>query len=178
MIDDVEFIMYSRSDSSMSWLGQKVVRLIQSFVGDSPVESVALAATGETEKRIADFVSTFVGKEKSLDDIGGNFDLDAMLSLSALKAYCGVINLADTDWLADSLFCEWGYRVDFTNRELEVYTGGITDKKWLRGRYADLLPVNNEGLRETYWPISLVASASFDEPYLFDHLMSQIQESK
>lgn len=66
------------------------------------------------------------------------------------------------DFPADSLFCEWGYVVNFDDRVFEVYRGFQT-KPHNKGRFADL-PVEpaSPGMNQ-YFPIALVARLSFDE---------------
>lgn len=59
------------------------------------------------------------------------------------------------DWPLDSLFCEWGYVVDFDRRAFDVYRGfqqsPPTDGRWVGHS-------QNRG----YYPVNRVASYSFD----------------
>jgi hypothetical protein len=63
----------------------------------------------------------------------------------------GVIEDA-SDFPCDSLFCEWGYVVDFDGNALEVYQGFQTATHE-RGRFAKRVSVSAD-----YYPIALVAS--------------------
>ena len=55
-----------------------------------------------------------------------------------LRAYLtlGVAPTVEMDWAKNSLFCEWGYLVNFDERTLEVYRGFQT-RKHSNGRFAD-----------------------------------------
>lgn len=65
----------------------------------------------------------------------------------------------DDAWPLDSLFCEWGYLVDFDARKLEVYEGfqtsPVTEGRWAGGLYPT-------GSGE-YYPVKKVAEFDFDD---------------
>jgi hypothetical protein len=80
---------------------------------------------------------------------------------------CGFI-LDMRDFGFDSLFCEWGYVVDFDRRQFEVYKGYHKGKA-TKGRWLDGEVDSNNG----YGPIQLAALYSFDDlptdaNFLFD----------
>jgi hypothetical protein len=66
--------------------------------------------------------------------------------------------LLDTDFAADSLFCEWAYVLDLDREVLEVYTG-FQKTPHQKGRFANM-PYEPEGHRkgkpQEYWPVALV----------------------
>jgi len=62
----------------------------------------------------------------------------------------------------DSLFCEWGYVIDFDARQFEIYKGFQTEAH-SKGRFvADGEPGYISASAE-YYPISLVTSVFFDD---------------
>lgn len=70
-----------------------------------------------------------------------------------LKA--GLYEPAD-DFPLDSLFCEWAYVVDVTERQFEVYKGFQKNPSRVAGRWAELPGLNG------YAPVTLVDGWSFD----------------
>ena len=67
---------------------------------------------------------------------------------------CGYIE-DHKSFLTDSLFCEWGWVINFDTRTLEVYSG--FQKGPNKGRFAATKP--NDG---GYYPVGLVAEFPFD----------------
>jgi hypothetical protein len=78
---------------------------------------------------------------------GAQGDLEKILELGYAVSY--------DNWPGDSLFCEWGYLVNFDEMTLEVYEGfqhGVVE-----GRFKDLTP-GSDG----YSPVTLKAAFKFD----------------
>lgn len=67
-----------------------------------------------------------------------------------------------SDWPLDSLFCEYGYVVDFDERRFDAYRG-FQRQPVTEGRWAGQLREPEPWATSTYYPIALVASWSFDE---------------
>lgn len=77
----------------------------------------------------------------------------------------GIVVASTEAWPADSLFCEWGYVIDFEKQVLETYQG-FQREPHQEGRFAHL-----SGEDGTYHPIRLVVADPFamlptDEEYL------------
>ena len=66
--------------------------------------------------------------------------------------------LTARDFINSSLFCEWGYIVNFDTQELEVYRG-FQEERHDKGRYAAKEPTKPDtGSGIDYWPCALVAT--------------------
>jgi len=73
----------------------------------------------------------------------------------------GVRVLRDcSDFVRDSLFCEWAYVIDMDSREVEVYEGFNKSPVPAGERFSD--PDSCSGKAE-YFPVRLVAKAPFEE---------------
>lgn len=78
-------------------------------------------------------------------------------------ADAGVI-LDASDFLKESLFCEWAYIVNLDTNKLEVYEG--FQKERGKGRYAEVFDPSKvepryPGDKSEYWPVSLIAEIDF-----------------
>lgn len=150
---------YNHFDSYPAGLGEDVLDWISAVDEDTARQSVKNLAVISDEDAVptqADFerfgaywqnVSAGQDWYSLLRNCQGNPD-EVLAS--------GVI-LDGTNFPADSVFCEWGYVVDFDNRVLEVYKGFQKAPHDL-GRFASM--ENND---PRYYPIALVGTFSFDE---------------
>lgn len=88
-----------------------------------------------------------------------------------LKSKEKEIWLADqSEFAADSLFCEWAYVIDFDKDTFEVYKGFNTLPVPPGQRFSDMKPVEMEHRKENkYYPVTLVKS------YRFNDLPSHLQ---
>jgi hypothetical protein len=93
-------------------------------------------------------------------------DIDAILDAGAYGDAIG--------FTGDSLFCEWGYVVDFDNEVFEVYKGFQSENVERAGRFADR-EIDQSHRSSGYGPIKLVRSFKFNElPENFDNLERDI----
>lgn len=80
---------------------------------------------------------------------------------------CGYI-LDSHDFPLDSVFCEWGYMIDFDKETFEVYRG-FQSEPHLAGRFAgrltedDLQEQRDRYHRPPYYEIALIASYPFED---------------
>jgi hypothetical protein len=84
----------------------------------------------------------------------------------------------ETDFAADSLFCEWAYVVNLDDQTLEVYKGFNTKKLTKKDRF-HYLQAKSKPLKTdpkiTYYPVKLLASYKFSE--LTESTMSDLEKS-
>ena len=166
---------YNHYDSYPEGLGEDVV----SFVKDGwftreQVENLKLVdestpPTEEEKAALREYADTGVSTQ-SLDEWyvllrNTQGDLAAILESGYM--------IDSEDFAADSLFCEWGYLINIDTDKVEVYTGFVTDKSALTGRFSDL-PVKDYGsLGNKYLPITLIAELDFND---LDNFSSRIDE--
>lgn len=130
---------YNHYDSYFEGLGKSVVEYIRG-ISD-------LAAIKERVKELQVIPDKDGNYEKYRDCQG---DIDAILE-------SGVI-VTGGQFYRDSLFCEFGYILNFDTNELEVYVG-FRKKKHNKGRFSKLRKIKGEN----YYPIALVKSFPFLE---------------
>ena len=170
LVDGEVTLMYNHSDSYPSYLGTQVATFCDTMASLGEVPRFTTLARGmvrmpQQEKVSEDWQETLTTNgvaAREGDDWYGALrhiqgDLRAHLSL-------GVGPVTDIDWPKDSLFCEWGYLVNFDDLTLEVYRGFQT-KPHSNGRFADFAEKPDEILRATagnvYYPVALVATMEF-----------------
>lgn len=79
-------------------------------------------------------------------------------SLPVLLGLLSSPKATDTDWLRDSLFCEYAYCVNLDTGRFEFYRG-FQREAHEEGRYSSL-PQRERG---EYWPIRLVGDVAFGD---------------
>jgi hypothetical protein len=142
--DGVEKIGYNHFDSYPDGHGLDVLHWVRDVV------------TGGTESQVREKAINL--KYLDEDNVTPNqlkeFDAISGWDLAGHLDFGYIIDASDFPY--DGLFCEWGYIVDFDNRQLEVYQGGVQNLTPI-GRFKNG-GVNDQG----YDAISLVAYFSFD----------------
>jgi hypothetical protein len=161
VVDGTEKISYNHWDSYPCGVGLNVLEWLRGVVADNEDQQRELAKTlaavdedasptDEQLKRFSEFHNPNVSR--------GN-DWYALLRETQgkpgeiLKAgfYCDA-----KEFPLDSLFCEWGYLIDFDNRVLEVYEG-FQQTQPTEGRWA-----HETGTTNGYAPVKRVATFAFD----------------
>jgi hypothetical protein len=164
--DGLETCTYNHGDSYPSGLGVEVLRFARRCEGTNfhRFKSAAASLTQVSEdgrKPTRDEVVKLAGHADTkvstgdahaewyvlLRDTQG--DPEAILS-------CGYA-IHDPDWPRDSLFCEWGYVLDFDSQTLEVYKG-FNQAPPTAGRWTGV----TEASFHQYYAINMIASYTFD----------------
>jgi hypothetical protein len=156
-------IGYNHSDSYPSWLGEKALKFAQTACAPeaitetrSSVASLVLVneeepPTPEQIEALEEFANLTVGTQKA-DDWYVLLRETQGQPAAILRA--GFM-IDGCDFPADSLFCEWGYLIDFDAETFEVYRGFVQGKA--EGRFAGIQIRHDSG----YGPVTLIASWPF-----------------
>lgn len=161
-IDGVDKITYCHFDCYPSGLGENVATAVRRLLADPGLEGARrLAAdlrvvTSAGKPTMGDKIKlsrwTDLGVAgKSENDwycLTRHMQGDLLATLQA-----GVI-VDGRDFMADSVFCEYAYVVNFDDGLFEAYRG-FQDTKHNKGRYADM---PQEERSKDYWPVALVGS--------------------
>lgn len=171
-VNGVDKLTYNHFDSYPSGLGDDLVEMIRGWFKQPhqarvksklgmlkrKAEEVVLVSEGTTptveqQAAFAKFSNTGVGNQSLSDwycllrDLQGNLQgmLDAGVMLDA------------SEFVKDSLFCEWGYVINFDTEKFEVYKG-FQEQPHDKGRFAQL-PLKPKSYPEQseYYPIALIA---------------------
>jgi hypothetical protein len=174
-------LAYNHWDSYPDGLGVKVLSFVRQLVKDGAVDDAAQrvrdlkVVTDETPVTPADvqalkrWANTTVGGPTEtgapswyqlLRETQG--DPDAILTAGYLED--------SSEFALDSLFCEWGYVINFDDKVLEVYRG-FQQKPPTAGRWAGQEDPEAKAQREQqlarlgsgYYPINEIARFGFDE---------------
>lgn len=171
--DGKETITYNHWDSYPEGVGKDVLHFARQCEGTNFFRIKEAAANLKhvsddvppTRDQVAELVNY-----ANLDVSTGNVDAEWYVLLrethgkpdAILK--CGYAEHAP-EWPLDSLFCEWGYLLDFDRMTLEVYQGFQTSPP-TEGRWANQERDNNELGRATgnrYYAVQKVAEFRFDD---------------
>jgi hypothetical protein len=167
VVDGEVKIGYNHFDSYPEELGKNTYRAVQRWQdgGGGEIEhrlgqaralkvvNTSTPPTAEQRDDLAKFADLNVG-DRSLTDWycllrNTQGDIDAILD-------CGYVEDA-ADFPLDSLFCEWGYLVDFDKRRFEVYEG-FRKEPTTEGRWAGREPLREENpVGTTYYPVQRIA---------------------
>ena len=162
-LDEKDYLAYNHSDSYPSWLGREtVVQLAELLCLDTDklatlvrnlkvvTEDAPPPADSEERERLSKWTNNGVATPddywyRTLRETQG--DIQAILEAGYI--------LDATEFIKDSLFCEWGYIVNLDSSTLEVYEGHQT-KRHTKGRYA-----GNMRASAGRYPCALIAEIPF-----------------
>jgi hypothetical protein len=157
-------IAYNHFDSYPSGVGKDIVKEIKTLGRENLLDGArCLRAIDEDEKptpqeiaRLAPFTDTTVAGCSTTDWYCLLRDCQGSL----LKMMQAGLYVAADKFMADSLFCEWGYIVNLDENTFEVYKG-FQKKKHRKGRYASMKRGKGPGANE-YYPVALVKAFPLD----------------
>lgn len=179
--DELETITYNHFDSYPSGLGQKVLSFVQEMNESEAREKAAhvrhvedsIPPTREDVVALAKYADLGVSQRNLYVEWYGL--LRETQGQPSLILDVGVAENAP-DWPTDSLFCEYGYLVDFDARKLEVYKGFQTSPP-VAGRWAGQRPAPRyEGDTNSYAAVELWKSYSFDELPTVEQFLEDLKE--
>lgn len=169
--DGRETFTYNHFDSYPSGVGTEVLAFARTLAGDSETEeryrnlareikhvSDATPPTREQVVELAQFADLNVSKGNLYEEWYGL--LRNTQGNPALILGCGYAE-HDPDFPRDSLWCEWGYLIDFDRRVFEVYEG-FQQSPPTAGRWADVTPPV-EATSAGYHPVNRVAVFNLDD---------------
>jgi hypothetical protein len=167
-IGGVDKITYNHYDSYPDGLGDHVAKdlvaaLVEDSFGDMKRKAAALRLVSRDDTPTADDIAAC----KAAGTIDTGVSKQSLgdwycLLRKAAPSSAGIWPLLDVgvmidshDFLADSLFCEFGYIVNLDEMTFEVYRGSQRAAHE-KGRYA-AMPVEARHV-DTYWPVALVGT--------------------
>lgn len=163
-IDGKDVITYNHFDSYPEGLGEDIVKDIR----ETPLLTLKRAAkmlkpvdedkepTEEQIKELATYLDLSVSEQSEKDWYCLLRKTQGSLTMLLAAGY-----YADaSDFLTDSLFCEYAYIVNFDDNLFEVYQG-FQKNPHKQGRYA-LKKLKDYGKVNQYYPIALVATFPLD----------------
>jgi hypothetical protein len=121
--------IYNSNSSAPSSLGNDILDFIRRY----PI------------KEINELVNSFVYNEEENKETASFYSLRDFWSNGKKET----LIYDDTEFLKDSLLCEWAYIINLDTNELEIYKG--MNKRKPMGRFKDI-PKNAEG----YYSVSLI----------------------
>jgi hypothetical protein len=128
--------IYNSGSSVPSVLGNDILDFIRRY----PIEE------------INELVDSFIYNDKENEETASFYSLRDFWSNGKKKT----LVYDDTQFLRDSLLCEWAYIINLDTNELEIYEG--MNKEEAIGRFEGS-PKNAEG----YYPVSLVEIIPFED---------------
>ena len=184
-VDEKEYITYNHWDSYPSGVGVNVLNWLR--VNKDDLEPFIEAARNLIVIDRDDRKPTAEEKEKlrtySNLDVSEQSEDDWYCLLKETHGNPGAILesgfLVDSsDFPYDSLFCEWGYLIDFNNNRLEVYKG-FQGSPHNEGRFADMSRVYDpDYTTDKYYPVKLVATFDFDDLPTEDDFIDKLEGYK
>lgn len=170
VIDGQQKIGYVHWDSYPDGLGASTLDALRTLLLADSGDQVATLArrlevvksdtkpSREQQERLADYADMNVSTQQ-LDEWYVLLRRTHGDLVQTLKA--GVIEDA-SDFPYDSLYCEWGYLIDFDTRTFEAYRG-FQHKPHKLGRFASGdYPDRSKALGHSYFPVALVGMWTFD----------------
>lgn len=170
---EIKVAQYGQWDAYPSGQGFTMLKFVQDMVANNRVEDFKTAlrqvksATQEEIEQIwknagadgSGLVSMDIANIVRKNQPQFSRDTCAEVMQLVLDGSAKQVHL-QTDFAADSLFCEWAYVIDMDNGVLEAYKG-FQEKEHKEGRFSHLWDKDNDRRSEKYYPVALVATFDF-----------------
>lgn len=167
-INGTDKITYNHFDSYPDGLGNNVVKWLETLstgarcdggsIADTKTQAARLRvvdndskATIEEQQELAEFADSSVGR----GDMSSWYVLLRHTQGNPQRILDAGVLIDSADFMADSLFCEFAYIVNFDEDTFEVYRG-FQHEPHERGRYAHL-PVEARSVGR-YYPVALMGT--------------------
>jgi hypothetical protein len=159
---------YNHYDSYPAWLGRQSIEFVKTAIQggtltDFEFQAQSLRPVDEDHKPTPEQLARFKAFSEEVSE--GDDWYSALRKCQgnwALTLQSGYIIL-DQGFALDSLFCEYGYLVNFDDKTVEYYVG-FQKSPHDKGRYATQANPEPQGHRSTeYYPIALLKAFTFDE---------------
>ena len=184
--DDKETITYNQYDMYPSGNGVGVLEFVRGITADPHKEEAYKAKAASLKQVNQDTPPT---RDEVVNLIGlsnlnvSNRDAEEWYVLlrethgdPRAILECGYAEHMPT-WPHDSLFCEWGYLIDFDRRVLEVSEGFQTSPP-TEGRWAGVQSTQGAATGNTYYPVKLVAEFAFDDLPTNDEFVAKLEPNE
>jgi len=159
--DELETITYNQYDSYPSGMGVDVLNFVRGMDEEFYRNKAAnIRHVGDSTPPTRDEVVELIGHANLNVSTGSSEEWYVLLRETHGDAKKILdVGFAENapEWPLDSLFCEWGYLIDFDSRTLDVYQG-FQQRPPKTGRWKSDHPTHDNG----YFPVRLVAAYSFD----------------
>jgi len=161
-VDGVDKLTYNHWDSYPSGLGQDILEYLQTANMDEEVEKAKkLRLVQEDDAPSATDIAKYrkhanikVG-ERNIEDW---YCLLRKLQGKLPETLTAGVMIDSHEFINDSLFCEWGYIVNFDEMVLEIYKG-FQETPHSKGRYASAASTPDRG----YYPCALIKVFSLND---------------
>ncbi len=183
-VNNKDYVSYNHSDSYPSYLGEELLAQTKELLKKyslnelkEKVKSIKLVKdSGKPTKteiaKLKQFTNLSVGGQNNKDWYCLLREMQGQLVLNLESGYM----LDSSDFLLDSVFCEWAYILNLDNETFEIFKGFVNEKG--DGRYDSIKTKSAPGFIDSYG-VRLVVAYPFDKiPELqsVDSLVSSLGE--
>lgn len=158
---EIKVAQYGQWDAYPENQGKAMLNFVRGLVGDDKIEDFKTALRALVAPSIEELKRRSEEQGESFFKENPQFSRDTCASVMALILDGSVKEVhLQTEFAADSLFCEWAYVIDMDRGVLEVFRG-FQEKEHTQGRFAAMVDKENGHRQEKYYPVAEVAQFDF-----------------